>query len=122
AAEPADLPDAPTYSAQRVLYFLFSKPERDRWSREVAAAHAGSPLHSALTRALLAALAGETETMQTALDELLQLRPTTGGQGAVADRVWSYRLMVGARFAAWKLDEAARYFWEKALEDRAALA
>ena len=122
AAQPADGPDSPTYAAQRALYLFFSEPERGRWRAEVEAAQAGSPLHSALTRALLAALAGEQEPMKSALDEVLQLHPLAEGSGEVAERVWHYRMILGARLAAWDLDQAARYFWEKALEDGAAVA
>ncbi len=121
AQEPSDSLSTPTYHAQRYLFELLPRSERQRWMATRLADNSRSPLHATLTRALLHALAGNRQETEAALDALLTLRAAQPGEAPVLDRIWRFLLATGVQFEAWNLDHAAIYLWEKAIEDQTAI-
>ena len=130
AAEPADSLDAPAFAALRALHLLAPPQERAAWTEKALAtfrpgSHSGSapasPIYNALATALLNALTGNESATNTALDRLLTLRFGSVNEGTSAERVWNFLLSTGTQFQRWHLDNAAAYFWRRALADEAAI-
>lgn len=128
AVEPADSLEAPTYAAQRALCLLLPETEREAWTGEIldkAARHEGrfaSPVHAALTTALLQTLSGDSGAANAALDRLVTLRPGSLGSAPAVEQAWSFLLTTGIRLQLWHLDDAAIHLWERALADEASIA
>ncbi|HWL53173.1 MAG TPA: tetratricopeptide repeat protein [Chthoniobacteraceae bacterium] len=124
AHEPGETPGDPAYAAQRLLYLLLPEAKRERWRaqflKQTAEANL-SPLHTALTTALLGALASDAKGMEAGIDQLVALRAGLPGEAPVLDRIWRFLLETGTQFRNWNLDRAALLLWEKALEDEASI-
>lgn len=142
ATEPANSLDAPTYAAQRALFLQTPEDGRDAWVEQFIAeldpspsdptdpgapvisgtpAHPVSPVHVALSSALLWSLAGDTNAANDALDRLVALRFGPGKDTSSTERVWGFLLATGVQFQLWHLDDAAESLWESALADDAAI-
>ena len=121
-SEAADSLDAPTYAAQRALFLLTPENERPQLVQETLAAQdPASPLHSALTAALLHSLSGNTAASHEALSKLVALRAAPGTETSNIERAWEFLLTAGQQLQLFHLEDAALFFWERALADGAAI-
>jgi tetratricopeptide (TPR) repeat protein len=127
-AEPGESLAAPVYAALRALYLLLPPAEQAAFAQEVESTldERLQPLHTLLTRTLLAGLSGDEKTACAVLDRLLALRVISRDFGderaTAATRHWDYLLGAGAQLAAWQLDTLAIHLWSRALSDEAAVA
>jgi tetratricopeptide (TPR) repeat protein len=114
--------DAPPYTAQRELFLLLSPEDRQSFVDRATQPRPGeSPIHHALTGALLHGLTGDEQKAKAHLDHLFQMRVMANqsreDQPSATLRPWTFLLSTGLRLQAWKLDSLAEYLWEQSLAD-----
>lgn len=117
-------PTSPVYDALREYYLLLPANERAAFIDSYARTAGRSPLHSALSLALLYGLHGDTDQARAQLALLIAMRPMAARQAddaSPANRTWNFISATGVQFQAWNLNSLAVDLWEMALADEAAI-
>src|SRR5205085_1493941 len=85
-----------------------------------------APLQAAMTRALLAGLAGNEAAARKQLDRIAGLHAlsnaTDNERATATTRRWDFLFTAGAQLAAWQLDGLASHLWSGVFADEAEVA
>jgi Tfp pilus assembly protein PilF len=119
--------NSPTFSVMRSLVLLTPAAERPALIKGLLESvdDKASPVHAALTRALLAALSGDEKESRRNLRLLLEQRVFAFAASEDRERVtaatrrWDFILSIGNALQTWRFDQLAIGFWEDALKDSA---
>lgn len=124
-ASPGDSYEAPVYSVLREYFLLLPAAERTAFEESYLKTidPKTRPLPNALSRVLLAGLAGRENEARVHLRELLDLGALASfdfdEDSTAASRTWDAVLTTGMQLQNWKLDSLAEFLWQAALEDEA---
>lgn len=126
-ASSRDTPSISYQSALRALHLLLPERERGEISRECEGGldEVQRPVQTALTRALLAGLAGDDKAARKQLDRLIELRPMLASadeHSTAATRRWDFVLVTGSQLVNWQLYDLAVHLWDRALGDDASIS